>query len=144
MIRVESTSRKGGYGLFQGYGPDLVDLADELLDEVEPRAKEAVRDARDIVLGEAKRLLSLRTSGLPTEGQPPVRRTSELYRSLRKLAVSVRGRVISAGFSTAHPGASRLEYGFVDKLGRRTLPHPWLRPAFENTRDQVERRLAEL
>lgn len=126
------------------YGDNLLDVADELLDEMIEPAKAAVKDARDIVFDEAKRLLNRRTSGPAIEGEAPVRRTGELERSLKKTAVSVKGRVVSAGFSSKHPGAMRLEHGFVDKRGVRTLPHPWLRPSFENAKGRVEARLQEL
>lgn len=126
------------------YGDSLIDVADELLDEMVEPAKAAVKDARDLVFDEARRLLSLRSSGPSIEGAPPVQRSGELLRSLRKTSISVHGRVVSAGFQTKHPGAMRLEWGFVDERGIRTLPHPWLRPAFSNTYDAVEKRLSDL
>lgn len=126
------------------YGEGLIDVADELLEEMVEPAKDAVKDARDLVFDETKRLLNRRTSGPSIAGEPPVRRTGELERSMRKTSVSVRGRVVQAGFSINHPGAMRLEVGFVDERGIRTLPHPYIRPAFENMADAVEARLQEL
>lgn len=132
MIRVEV------------YGDNLIDVADELIEEMIEPAKAAVKDARDLVFEEAKRLLNRRTSGPAVAGEPPVRRTGDLERSMAKTPVRVRGRVVDAGWVVKHPGAMRLEVGFVDQRGVRTLPHPWMRPAEENTKDEVEARLQEL
>ena len=114
------------------YGDSLIDAADEILEEIEPRAREAVREAADMLLNEVRRLLRLR-SGPPAapEGEPPAKRTGELLKSFRRIPVSVKGRVVSSGIQSNHPGANRLEFGVVDKLGRRTLPHPYIRPAME-------------
>ena len=129
------------------YG-DYIDLADEIMDELLPRAKDAMTEARDLIYDEAKRLLTMRGPGPPAPpGQPPATQTGELVRSLRKLPVTVSQsrRTIKTGISSNHPGAARLEFGArTSGLIGPPIAHPWLRPAFENTRAEYTRILESL
>lgn len=130
---------------FEVYG-DKIDLADEILEEFVPIAKKAVNDASELLLAEIERLLTLRSGTAKTaapEGQPPEQDTSELVKSWRRIPARVRGNSVTGGVKSNDPKAIRLEYGLTDKLGRRILPHPFLRPAMANTRDAIGQLLQE-
>jgi len=154
VIRIEMAKHGTGRemtGIFEGFGDNVIDLADEMLEELEPRAKAAVEDARDIWYAELLRMLAQRSSGAARENEPPVHRGGgdqwtpvSLLDSFRKIPGRVRGRVASAGFSSTHPGANRLEYGFVDRDGHETFAHPYLRPSYEKKRAEIMRRLEAL
>lgn len=122
------------------YG-DFLDLADDVLDEIAPRAKTAVTGGRDIVLGEVRRLLTLREGAPAPAGEPPAKESGGLVESFRPLPASAKGRVFSAGFRSNHPGNMRLENGFVDKRGIKTPAHPYIGVAFDNTKEAVQKHL---
>lgn len=124
------------------YG-DKLDLADELMEEFHAEAKSAVHDAAALQLAEVKRLLALRRGTPAPGGEPPAEQTQDLLRSFRLIAPRIRGAVASSGWRSLHPGANRLEFGFTDVRGIRTLPHPYARPAIANTEAAVERLLQE-
>jgi hypothetical protein len=127
------------------YG-DKIDLADELRDEFHAEAKDAVSEGAGVLLDEVQRLLSLQRGTSRTaaaEGQPPEQDTADLYRSFRKIPPRVRGNVASSGIKSNHPGGNRLEWGFTDARGIRTLSHPFLRPAIANTDARIGELLRE-
>lgn len=127
------------------YG-DRIDLADELMDEFHDQAKSAVAEGADVLLDEVKRLLTLRRGTARTaapEGQPPEQDAAQLEKSFRRIPPRVRGRVASSGIRSDHPGGNRLEWGFTDSRGIRTLPHPFLAPAIANTDERIGQLLEE-
>jgi hypothetical protein len=123
---------------------DVLDLADELQEEFVDGAKVAMRQGSRLLRDEVRRRLRLRKGPVPApEGEPPAEQTGELVRSIKVLPVRVRGRVVSGGIKTDHPGATRLEFGAVDKRGVRTFPHPFLLASQEAVADEVTRLLNE-
>ena len=125
------------------YG-DYLDLADELRDELVEPAKAVVSEARDVVLAEVKRLLQLQRGRPSPAGAPPAYETGDLLRSFRKLRTSVSGGTVSAGFSSSDPGVNRQEFGGRDSRGIVVPARPFVRPAFERMRGEVQRILETL
>ena len=127
----------------QVYG-DKIDLADELQEEFHAVAKDVVKEAADLWLAEIRRLLSLR-AGPPAapEGEPPAYRTKDLMDSFKRIPARVRGRVASSGIRSDHEGANRVNVGFTDSRGVRTLPHPFVEPSRENIEPAVTALLTE-
>lgn len=119
---------------------DRIDLADELEEDFHVYALDAVGVAGDIVLAKVQRKLRL-LRGTPQtsapEGQPPEFDTGDLFRSFKKLRPRVKGRIASSGIYSLDPGANRLEFGKTDERGIRTLPHPFVRPAFEESEPEI-------
>ena len=131
---------------FEVFG-DKLDLADELQDEFHGEAKAAMADAAEMLLDEIRRLLSLR-HGPPAapEGEPPAMQTGDLAAAFKTVRPKVRGRVAESGIQArgeAAEGANRLEHGFTDRRGIRTLPHPFIRVAIANMEDPIGRLLEE-
>lgn len=128
------------------YG-DRLDLADELREQFHPQARDAVSELADMAIAEVQRRLSLRSGTAQTaapEGEPPEKDTGGLLMSFKKIPPRVDGRVAQSGFKTAHPGASRLEFGFTDVRGIRTFPHPFMAPAMAAIESAVVARLSEI
>lgn len=124
---------------------DRLDLADELEEQFHQQAIGAVSEAADMVLGEIQRRLSLRRGTAQTaapEGEPPEHDTGALLRSWKTMPAKVEGRMVVSGVKSNHPGASRLEFGFTDSRGIRTLPHPYIAPSFAAMEGPIERLLA--
>jgi hypothetical protein len=120
--------------------PDKLDLAEELQAEYFAQAKEVVAAAADLLLAEIHRLLRLRFGTFLTAapaGQPPEWDTGQLNASFRRLPARIQGAVASSGIGSQDPGGNRLEYGFTDLRGIRTLPHPFLRPAIAATEGPI-------
>lgn len=125
---------------------DKLDLADELAEEFEAQAKEAVSEAADLLLHEVQRNLRLRVGTRKTVapiGQPPEFDTGALLASFRKIAPRVKGRVASSGIRSNHPGANREEFGKTDVRGIRTFPHPYVAPAMAVVDEPVNALLQE-
>ena len=113
---------------------DRLNLADELEEHFYPVAKLVAREAGDLLTAEVVRQLNLRQGTQQTaapEGAPPERDTGELAESFETIPPRIKGRVVSSGVQSDHPGANRLEYGSTDARGIRTLPHPFVRPALQ-------------
>lgn len=128
------------------YG-DKIDLADDLRDEFHAEAKDAVIEGANILIREVDRLLTMRRGTSRTaapEGQPPEQDTAELVRSFTVLPGRVKGNVASSGVQSKHPGANRLEFGFTDRRGIRTFPHPFMAPAIANTETEIGELLERL
>jgi hypothetical protein len=109
--------------------PAKLDLAEDLLEEFHGAAIEAVEDAAQLLLDEIVRVLRLRQGSAETAapaGEPPEQDTGALAASFRLLPGRVRGAVAFSGIRSNHPGANRLEWGFTDIRGIRTLPHPFI------------------
>ena len=134
--------------------PAKLDLADELLEEFHAGAKAAVTGASQLLLTEVQRLLRQRKGTARTAapaGEPPEEDTGALANSFRLIPASVRTPVFAKGYGAEarsgirsnDPGGNRLEFGFTDLRGIRTLPHPFLAPAIANTEGAIEALLRE-
>jgi hypothetical protein len=134
--------------------PDKLDLAEELREEFVQEAKAAVTDASQLLLTEVQRLLRQRKGTAQTvapAGEPPEEDTGELANSFRLIPASIRTPVAAKGYGAEarsgirsnHPGGNRLEVGFTDIRGVRTLPHPFLAPAIATTEGPIEALLRE-
>lgn len=127
------------------YG-DFIDLAEELREGFEVQAKAAASDAGQMLTDETRRLLKLRIGTKHTvapEGEPPEFDEGDLLGSVRKLRTRVTGTMADSGVLINHPGAARLEWGATDRLGRRTVPHPFLRAAVANVEGPIAKMLEE-
>lgn len=122
------------------YG-DKIDLADDLEKEFHKEAKAVVDYASRLVLREITRLLTLRSGTKQTaapEGEPPEADTMDLARSFEVIPPRVRGRSVRGGVQSRDPGVPRLEFGATDDRGVRTLPHPFVLPAFEEMGSAID------
>lgn len=120
---------------------DRIDLADELFEQFHPVAKAVAKEAAEMMLAEIDRQLNLAEGTARTaapEGAPPERDTGDLAESFTIIAPRVKGRVVSSGVQSDHPGGNRLENGSTDSLGRRTLPHPFIAPALRAVEPAVD------
>lgn len=127
------------------YG-DHINLAEELKEEWQPVARQAAREAGRMLTEEVRRLLRLRQGRRATaapEGQPPELDFGNLLDSVSQLSVRMRDTAASSGVQVKHEGAARLEWGKTDRKGRRTFPHPFLRPALANVEGPITRMLEQ-
>jgi hypothetical protein len=133
---------------------EKLDLADELREEFVAEAKAAVTDASQLLLSEVQRLLRMRKGTRATvapAGEPPEEHTGELANSFRVIPATIRtpvqakgyGAEARSGIRSNHPGGNRLEFGFTDIRGVRTLPHPFIAPAIKTTEGAIEALLQE-
>ena len=133
---------------------EKLDLADELREEFVAEAKAAVTDGAQLLLTEVQRLLRLRKGTKKTaapEGEPPEEDTGALANSFRVIPASIRtpvqakgyGAEARSGIRSNDPGGNRLEFGFLDLRGVRTLPHPFIAPAIKNTEGAIEALIQE-
>lgn len=123
-------------------GDSLEGLADEILEDLEPRAIAAVNDGTEIIARKARELLGRK--GPPITGAPPAYGSGELQGSIETVPAKKRGNSIRGSYGSKLPQAGRLEWGGKDRKGRYVSPHPYLRPAEELTRAEVEKRLDEI
>lgn len=140
--------------MIRGYvtGEKVEGLADELYAELEPRMVSAVEDASRILDAAVHPLLQRR--GKPIPGGPPAKVTGELDRSIRPLPIRKQKRGVRGGVgvwvddpkerSRIAQKAAALEYGGTDKKGRYHPPYPFMRPAEEQARERIEKRLEDL
>lgn len=103
-----------------------------------------VEEAGDLAAARVRQLLSGAGSG--QEGSPPTKRTGAMAGSIVRTPVEQsRDRVgvqsVWCRVVATDPGAPRVEFGAVDKRGIRTLPHPFMRPAFEELEGEIRRLL---
>jgi hypothetical protein len=123
----------------------LAGTADQWIAESKPRALEAVIWAMYQLHVEVGRSLSRPSRGPATPGSPPRSLTGEIRRlAAKRRKVRVSKYAVTGTFWIRHPGVNRLEFGGVDRKGRRTYPHPFVRPAFEKIKAAVERRFAQV
>ena len=123
---------------------DKLNLADELEEEFHEEAKGIIEEASTILQQHTQAQLSRYSGpGRTPEGQPPALRTGALLRSIKTIRAKVKGRIVSGGIISRDPGANRVEYGATDSLGRRTLPHPFVRPAMETARPVIDALFAD-
>jgi hypothetical protein len=119
--------------------------AEEWIAESKPRALEAVIWAMYQLHIEIGRSLARRSVGPATPGAPPRTLTGEIRRlAAKRRKVRVAKYTVTGTFWIRHPAVNRLEFGGVDKKGRRTFPHPFVRPAFEKIKAAVEKRFREV
>lgn len=114
-------------------------FADDLVAEVRKKAPRAVKAGRRVIVAEMKRLLSLNTGGPSRPGQPPAKVSGELARSVKTPPVRIRSWGAEAAIQVDHDGANRLEYGFRDRRGVETAPHPYAGPAIANKQAAADR-----
>lgn len=132
-----------------GHKNDVAGMGDEILAELEPRARAAVEKGIEVVRKKADDILSRparSADGNPTAGDSrPALRSGKLRRSIRVIPTRVREGVVSAGLGSNLPQALPLEFGGTVGRGKRTRirPHPWIRPAMEQSAAEVERVLEE-
>lgn len=124
-------------------GSDKLDLADDIQEEFQDKAKAAIGDAADVLLTDIKSRLRRRRQDAAPAGEPPAEHTSKLLESYKRITPRVVGPVAISGIRSRHLGANRLEVGFTDERGIRTLPHPHVRPAIAATRAEIDALLQE-
>lgn len=135
----DSTLGKGGsaFKVVVRSEGSLDGIANQVWDEMVPRAKMAVNAGADMVLDHMDQLLSRPSPAAP--GEPPGELLGELRASLRKLPLRVLRWSVRSGIETRHPGANRLEFGKTDSKGRKTFPHPYVRPTFQALKGRLDR-----
>jgi hypothetical protein len=147
-------------------------LADELFEELRPRMEAAITKGGTKIVERARSLLSrpaesasvvsfrmrgkvFRKKGRKVEfagtthagaaaGEPPRMRTSELRDSVEAKPPRWTKSSVRVEYGSALPWAGRMEWGGKDNKGRYLPPHPFIRPAEEQMRQEVERILEEL
>ena len=152
LVSTRVATRKGGDGAIVAmsiHGDDLVGMGDEMLDEMVPRAVNAVTAVRDRIHADIRHSISFILRRPAAPGDPPRTVTGALFRSARKGKVTVssdkrliQGTIRVGGKSA--PGANRLEFGKLDKRGVKTFPHPFVRPAFARVQGFAQRLFARL
>lgn len=128
MIRVSMGRIEGGD-----------EMSADLMAELRKNAPRAVRAGRRVIAAEMKRLLSLRSGGPSAPGQPPAKVSGELVRAMKTPPVRERRWGAEAAIQVDHEGANRLEYGYRDRRGIETAPHPYAGPAIANKQDAADR-----
>ncbi len=123
-------------------GEGLQGLADELMEDMEPRMLAAVDAGARILLNAVREELS--KIGRPVAGGAPRMRTGRLIRSLRQETSKAFTRTVRGRVKSPEPYAGRLEWGGKDKRGRYIPPHPYWRPAEEKARSKIEAAMDEL
>lgn len=125
-------------------GDDLIDLVDEITEETLPIAVDAVDRGADVLLAKTQELLRRRRGPESApEGEPPAAQTEALVKSFRKLKPRVQGRVVTSGIRSDAEAVNRLEFGATDSRGIVTKPHPFLRPAVEQTEGAITKLLED-
>lgn len=146
---------------------DVKGLAEEILEDLRPRMERAVvegagifaertrqllgrpveREAAEVAFakrsGDVVRLRGSRRMGAE-DGAPPRRDTGELQGSITTKPPRWTKRSVRVEWGSPLPQAGRLEWGGRDRTGRYIPPHPYMRPAEEAARDEVDRRLEEI
>jgi hypothetical protein len=151
-------------------GDDLIDLADEFIEETKPVVVSLMNRVSNVVLTAAQRRLSAVSGRTSAPGESPSMRSGALFRSLKIVGATVKGRVVRGGVQSDHPGAGNLEWGgagltknvteglhltgaarkrlrkdLADSPGatRMIAARPFLRPAEEQSEAEVTRILNE-
>ena len=137
------------------------DFVVELMAETEEAAKVAVFDAVTFLRGRVLEKLTGNRSGrtyrvpdtdgafyvASAPGQPPASATGTLRQNINASRVESDGVEVSASVGvdlSVVPYARRLEFGGAHVQGGtvvRTLPRPYLRPAFDENRSEAEARM---
>ncbi len=151
-------------------GDLLSGFADDIEQELRPRAEAAIRKAAKL-LGDTMRRNLSRVGRRPAEkGKAPRRRKGVLLASVTESEPTWKGQTCSAS-AGVQPGApaeeyaARLEFGGLEEkahgykrdeqgrfsgsgnegvVRRRIHPHPWARPALDAVRDRIYRILDDL
>lgn len=146
--KVEAEFR-GRYHRIIIYGdPKYVPTDEAALKAFNLEAKGAVREAVEDLHRAVK--AQLRKNKFPpsaASGEPPAygggqlkveSKQQTLMSSFRRTRVTVSKTRVRGGIESYHSGAARLEYGWVDKNGIRTFPHPYLDPAAREVEPSVD------
>ena len=132
-------------------------FAEELLDELRPRAAAAVRDGAILLESQMKHVLTGRRHGRPYKtsktgrlhiasapGEPPAVMFGRLRNSIAHTDPEWDGDQVEAETGTNIVYARRLEEGGRDSRGVYIAPRPYARPAMEQATPAIERRLEQL
>jgi hypothetical protein len=126
-------------------GDDLDGFADAMLEDLEPRLVRAADRAASGMVGTIRRILSRRPAGeeILGPGAPPAYRSGELYNSIVAHPAKASGSAVEAEYGSPLEQAGPLEYGGTWDNGVYHGPHPFIRPAEDEMREEVERIVAE-
>lgn len=128
------------------YGDSLINLADELLDEVKPGARQAVREASTMLRERMQRILRAKSGWPSAPGEAPAMDTEELANDIREIGTTIRNNIVRGGVAVGTeediPKVQSLEFGAVGAGARILLARPFMRPAEEAIEADVTR-LAE-
>lgn len=121
---------------------DYIDIADEVLAETAPIAKERMNVASRVLLDHVRRRLSANDGPAPAApGESPAYQRGDLFRSFRTIASTIRGRVVRGGVASDDPGAAAQEFGWTTEAGRLIPARPYVRPAEIAAEPEVARML---
>lgn len=130
---------------FKVSGPDKIDLADELQDEIAKDVRPVLNKARKVLLATAHKNIERYGRNAPAPpGETPATRTGNLKKLTRNLTTRVRrrGRFASTGIIFA-PHSHLLEYGYTKPDGTRVLPRPFIDKTMSEVDPEVSKILEE-
>lgn len=124
-------------------------FGDDIWEEMQERAVPAVVEAADVIVAAAKLNLSRDRGGEAAPGgEAPGRITGDLQSSIELLGKARQSKYsISQSYGSKHPGAGLHEFGgTVTQSGVTRIypPRPYIRPAEDQTADEVEQILEDL
>lgn len=121
-------------------GDNLIDLADEILDETIAPVKAVAEQAGGILLADVQRRLRTRSGETAPEGEAPAYQSGDLLNSFRRLPVRVKENTVTSGIESSEPfgKVNGLEYGRVTPEGKQVKARPFLRPAEEAVQSKVD------
>lgn len=124
-------------------GENFIDLGDEIVNETLPVVKQLAKAASKIFLTNVQRRLRGRIAArgaASAEGEAPNYQSGDLYRSFDTASVRVLSNVVQAGIKSSEPHekVNSIEYGHVSKGGVHVGPRPFLRPAEEAIRPEID------
>lgn len=128
----------------------LADLGDEIWDELNPRAGNAVIRGAQRIVDAAKANLSRPGSARTASpaGTAPEQDSGKLRDSMQLIGVPRRTKyAVRQQYGSTHPGAGVLEFGgsiTQDGVKRMYPPRPYMRPAEASTEAEVEGILDDL
>lgn len=130
---------------------DLIDLGDDIWEEIYPRAERALEKGVDVILDRARANLRRRIGSTPRSaspaGEPPEYDSGELERSLKPGPVRRSKYRIQKSYGSDHRAAGLHEFGGRVVHGEKVQVYParpYMRPAEEATREELDRIIEDL